>query len=133
MSSAFADCLPVLNLCYNVGTYDVQSVSISQIAGTMSLRVGCTFVMNALAEGCQLTVCRRGSDACINPQVSPDTPHMNLTDLQPGNYIISQVVEVEENFSLIVISDVLMFGELEATLLPFITTEPLPSSSTVGE
>ena len=134
MSTAFADMIK--NLCpiiqilhlitlYNmfIGTFDVQAVSITQIEGTLSLQIGCTFVENTMAIGCQLTVCRREDSTCTNSQLlTPIRSITTLPNLPLGTYAITKVVEIEQNSSQIIVSNV-MLGRLETTLLlPSITT-----------
>ena len=89
----------------------------------MSIEVGCTFATNTLAMGCQLTVCRRGdANTCMTPQMSPASPRMVLPNLQRGTYTIAQVVEIEQDLSEVIISEVAMLGTLEAILTPTTTT-----------
>ena len=95
----------------------MQSVNISSLIEAMSIQVGCTFRTGASAMGCQLTVCRRGDkDVCLVFRLSPASPTSVLHNLLPGTYMITHVVEIEEDLSEVNVRGITMLGNLETTL-----------------
>ena len=111
------------------GTYDVQSVNGSAIAG--GLKLSCTFADGSQAQSCILTVCKMENDiivegSCINTTITRDpqflTSSGQLTNLQPGLYAISEVAEVESDGIVTVLRST---GEA----LQFMITEPPPTTT----
>ncbi len=94
----------------------MQSVSIFQIGMTASLQVGCTFVKDTLAMGCELTVCKTGDEMCTDFRLSPANPATILSNIEPGTYTITQVAEIEQDLRKVVIRSDVPLGTLEATL-----------------
>ena len=109
-------------------TYDVQSVSGTAITG--GLELSCTFAEGSLAQSCILTVCRRENsmeESCNNitiRRVDPQTSGQ-VSNLQPGVYIVKRVAEVESDGQVTILrrEDVL---EIRITEPPPVTTSTTP-------
>ena len=92
------------------GTYDVQSVSGTAIAG--GLELSCTFAEGSHAQSCILTVCRMenysvaGSCMSININRDSEDPQtsVRIMNLQPGLCVVREVAEVESDGQITTLS-----------------------------
>ena len=80
------------------GTYDVQSVSGTAIAG--GLELSCTFAEGSCAQSCILTVCRMENgkeESCMDIIIGREDTQTSgrIMNLQPGLYVVREVAEVE--------------------------------------
>ena len=117
-------------LIQNIDTYDVQSVSGRAIAG--GLELNCTFADGSQAQSCILTVCRlvqeNGMEEyCRNLTINRESPRQSgkLAGLQPGFYVVRNVIEVESDGSMTI------HGRIDV-LLQLNITEPPPTISPTG-
>ena len=112
----------------HTGSYDVQEVDVSAVAGGLIL--SCTFATGSEAHGCQLRVCQRGSgdtviqnscqDVTILREPGPST--IMLRDLELGIYTIMEVTKIERdgnetvlNLEALQLTDVEVIEEVPTT------------------
>lgn len=126
----------------HVGTYDIQSISVSARSG--ALAVECTFVTGSQTLICQLTICElvQGTvvlSTCQDLRVPRDPSSTVSTQvlegLQPGLYTVQSVVS-ENNAGVqtpFMSDDVSILGlvDIQVTEPPPTTTSP-PVSTTVS-
>ena len=112
------------------GTYDVQSVSASAIAG--GLELSCTFATGSQARSCVLTVCRVEDNSILKESCTYSTISRNnnsLTSIKQepistsGMYSIVQVGEVESSGRVTVVE---LMGEISILYLPPVSTTSTP-------
>ena len=119
-----------IKFCSLSGTYDVQSVNISAIAG--GLEQSCTFVSGSQAQSCLLTVCRvEDASSCItNTTITRNGGSLTftklVTNLPPGMYTIRQVAEVERDGEVTVVRGIDVREAVNVIDTP--TTSATPSS-----
>ena len=111
------------------GTYDVQSVNISALAG--GLELSCTFVSGSQAQSCLLTVCSV-EDCSVNTTVNITRNGGSLTfakevSLQAGMYTIGQVAEKESGGEVTVVRGIAV-GEA-VNVIDVNTTSAPPSGN----